>query len=75
MYEDAVARLEAMSRGTCLLDDADRFVTEHGAGLAPDIPGHDITGANSARASAHQDIAGSDLGAGSFFDANIAKIV
>jgi hypothetical protein len=75
MYEDAIAGPEGMRRGTCLLDHADRLMTQHAAGLAPDVPGHNVAGADSAGACAHQDIAGADLGARGLFDANVAKIV
>ena len=75
MHEDPIAGLERMRRGTRLLDDTDRFMAEHCAGLAPDVPWHDVAGADSARAGAHQDIARADFGAGSFFDADVTEIV
>jgi hypothetical protein len=75
MYEDAVAGLERMRRGARFLDDADRLVAEHRASLAPDIPRHDVAGADSTGAGADQDIAGTDLRAGGFFDADVTEIV
>jgi hypothetical protein len=75
MREDAVAGLKVVHCGARFLHDADRFMTEHGAGFAPDVPRHDVAGADSTCAGTHQDIARADLGAGSFFDANITEIV
>lgn len=74
MNEDAVAGLESGSTSG-FLDYTDWLVTQYRSGLAPDVPGHDVAGTNSACASAHQDIAGAHLGSGGFFDADVTKIV
>jgi hypothetical protein len=53
----------------------DRLVAEYQRGLAPDIPWHDIAGANAARCNADHDVVGTGFGTGTFFETNIAEIV
>jgi hypothetical protein len=75
MYKNAIARLERMRRGASLLDDADWLVTEYRTCFAPNIPRHNIAGANSACARANQDIVRADLGACGLFDPNITEVI
>ena len=75
MHENAVARLEAAHRRACLLDHTYRLVAEHQRRLAPDVPGHDIAGADAAGAWRGPNIVGAGFWALGFFDPDIAEIV
>src|SRR5208282_2216224 len=75
VHVDALAGFEVAHRGAGFLDDADGFVAEHKRSFAPDVPRHDIAGADSTRAGADQNIVGANLGTGAFFDPDIAEIV
>jgi len=73
--EDALSGTKAAHRGADLLDQADGFVAEHRSGLAPDIPRHDVAGADPAGAGADQDILRAHFRAGHFLDANVSEVV
>ena len=75
MHEDAVARLEVAGCGAGLFDHADRLMSQHRAGLAADVPRHDIARTDPAGAGAHEDVADAGFRTGGFLDANIAEIV
>ena len=58
-----------------LLDDSDRLVAQHQRRLAPDIPGHDIAGADAACGRAHEHLGWADRRTHAILDADVAKIV
>jgi hypothetical protein len=75
MHEDALAGTKFSNAGTDFFYYADRLMAEHQRRFAPDVPRHDVAGADAAGAHPHQHIGGAHLGAGTLFDPNVAEIV
>ena len=75
MDENTFTGTKITHGGARLLDHANRLVTEDQGRLAPDIPRHDVTGADTAGADADEEVVGSHFGASAFLDADIAEIV
>jgi len=75
MHEDAVARMEVAHRASGFGDDADRLMAEHEWGLAADVPGHDIAGADATCCNANQQVVRARLGPWAVLKADITKII
>lgn len=75
MHEDAVAWMEVAHRASCFGDDADRLMAEHERGLAADVPGHYIAGADAACCNADQQVVRARLRPWTVLKADITKII
>jgi hypothetical protein len=75
MHEDAVARMEAAYCVSRFGDNADRLMAEHKRGLAPDVPGHNIPGADTARCNPDQQVVRARFGPWAVLKPDITEIV
>src|ERR1019366_3636282 len=75
MDEDPVAGPKFTHARADFLDHADRLMAKHERRLAPDVPRHDVAGADAAGADAHQHIGAAHRGSGTQFHPDIAEIV
>ena len=73
--KDAVARTEIAHSAPSFRNYTYRLVAEHEWGLAADVPGHDIAGADATCCNANQQVVRARLGPWAVLKADITKII